>query len=384
MVIGKEGGKAKSGPRSVSKGRSSWLALAGIVLVGALLAGWIALGGKSRSEPVPGDSERGAPREDLATQGGETVLAPGVNRSARDATSSPASARPSTGGPSLGHPGAGPAATTARARSDRFRGEGWIRGTLQAVGDVPFPASWRLVARPSLTLAGRDHARERTLLLEGTAEFELQGLPLGGYDLVPEADGWNGEALPVLLEAGSPGAIVNLRMVRAGFVAGRVLDAEGAPAADVPLVLVTVARREERRTATDALGRFRFERVLDGAYELVVGPPLHPILEERSTLRVRAPGMTLPDLTLPPLGTLTVRVVDAQDGRPVPGATVVGSGTDGGTLEGSTDAYGELTVPHLPPGTWRLRVSGDDHRDRRTQLALDAGEPTTLVVELER
>ena len=84
------------------------------------------------------------------------------------------------------------------------------------------------------------------------------------------------------------------------------------------------------------------------------------------------------------LAVLVVEVFDPEDDSRLPGVTLVGSGTGGGTLDAETDGNGTARIPHLTAGTWRLRASLDGYRDRRTTVELTAGETTTLELELGR
>ena len=359
----------------MSKGRTTPL-LVGVVallLFGSLLVFLLVFlrsdGARRADDLARSPDTRGSTRNGSSTL---EVLQRGAQGSARDAEES------ST------EPGLGAALPGASDVAERFAGRGTLRGHVEVDSDDPFPSAWRLVLSPSTTLAGREHAEPRVLELAGTQDFALGDLPLAGYDVAAEAEGWNPVPLPVLLERASPEVFVNLRMMRAGYVEGRVLDDAGLPAAGVTITLVAVADRSSRDTSTDELGRYRFEEVLDGAYELGVGPLRNPILRERRTVRVRAPGMTVPEFVLPRLAALQVTVVDSFDERLLQGVEVTGSGTRGGVLRAETDAWGEALVRHLPPGPWRLRLSLEGFEDRRDQVELTAGETTRVVLSLQR
>lgn len=253
---------------------------------------------------------------------------------------------------------------------------GSVRGHVEVSGEEPFPAQWRLVLRPSLTLPDRESAVERSVEFgDGRKDFEVMELPLGGYDVRAEAVGFNGQIAAVLLEPGNEHPFVNLRMVPAGLLEGRVLDSAGLPAEGVPLTLFAAEDRTPREAVSDVSGVYRFPSLVDGNYELVVGRPTAPIVRERHPVRFLAPHLTFPDIELPLLGEIHVRIVDSLE-RPLEGVEVRGSGTNGGIVEGKTDFLGRLVVRHLPAGHFRMRLSHagfDEQYARRIAVDVEAG-----------
>ncbi|HED64869.1 MAG TPA: carboxypeptidase regulatory-like domain-containing protein [Planctomycetes bacterium] len=177
---------------------------------------------------------------------------------------------------------------------------------------------------------------------------------------------------------------MNLRMVRAGTVDGRLLDADGSPAEGVVVTLTHLPDRETREVKTDELGVYLFDPVLDGAWELGVGPIQNPILDSPRTLRVQSPGTSVPDIELPPLAALDLTYFDGDDERLLPEVLVTGSGLRGGAFEARTDSYGNIHVSHLPPGRWRVRASVEGYRDRRDQFELEAGKTETTTLGMAR
>lgn len=262
---------------------------------------------------------------------------------------------------------------------------GSLRGHLTIAGDEPMPREWRLVLRPSTLLPRREHAVGRTLALTGgTADFELRDLPLGGYDVFGEAEGFNGQILGVLLEPGNEHPYVNLRLVPAGMLEGRIFDAQGAPAEGIAVTLFPVDGGPEREAASDANGLYRFEKLIDGAYELMLGKATAPLVTERHAVRFVAPHLTFPDLTLPRLGEIQVRVVDSFE-IPLQGVVVRGSGTNGGIIEGVTDFDGRLNTKHLPAGHYRIRLQHPAFEEKYVKrIAVDvvAGQVTKAPVRL--
>jgi len=372
VVIGREGAKTKAVPSGLSIGRGAVTLLVAVALVGI---GFLWFSGR-------GSSGRGTPPIDVSTG-----VPTGADRPALERPAGPGRAQAVGSADSgverpadLDLSGTGLGATVS---DPRFDGRGRLRGHAEVSGDEPFPAAWRLVLSPSTTLRGRELAESRVVELSGTQDFVVEDLPLAGYDVRPEADGWNGLTMPVMLDTRNKELFVNLRMVKAGPVDGRIVDHEGAPAEGVVVTLTPVGTSETREERTDVLGDYRFDDVMDGAYLLGVGPILSPILKRSTTLRVQAPGMTVPDIELPPLAALRLIIAD-PDEMLLPGVHLTGSGVMGGSLEGWTDAYGEVTVGHLLPGRWRLRLELEGYQTRRDQVDLVAGETQETILVLSR
>jgi len=262
---------------------------------------------------------------------------------------------------------------------------GTLRGHVEVTGEQDFPQSWRLVLRPSTTMPQRERAVARSLeFADGRKDFEVGEVPLGGYDVSAQAAGFNGPFQPLLLELGNEHPFVNLRLVPCGELEGRVLDAQGLAAEGITLTLVAVADRATLEAVSGADGVFRFPQLSDGAYELQVGKATAPLMPEHHPVRFQAPHLTFPDLTLPVLGELHVRVVDSLE-RPLEGVEVTGSGTNGGLIQGKTDYDGRLVAKHLPAGRFRLRLAHpalDEKYARRVAVDVTAGEVAEAPVRL--
>jgi len=267
----------------------------------------------------------------------------------------------------------GPSTTDAR----RFEGTGSLRGTLSAVGGGDPPERWRLVLEPSRLLAGREHAEARVVEAEG-ASFRVDDLPFGGYDLRPEATGWNGAVFPVMLEAGNASPFVQLVIGRAGEIEGRLVDREGRPVEGVGVVLERRPEGPRRETASDALGLFRFEDLTDGTYGLSVGSTDFPLVPPR-TLSFRPPGMHLSPIELPELQSLLVRVED-DAGRPIVGAVVHVRGPGMHAMDGTTDHLGLLLVRNLRPGPCLLEALADGRTSQEIEVDPESRDEVVLVV----
>ncbi|MEQ1891968.1 MAG: carboxypeptidase-like regulatory domain-containing protein [Planctomycetota bacterium] len=321
--------------------------------------------------------------------GGRGALGEGsgeVSGAPREAALTPARSPQLEPATTLAQPGELEPFASGRTDPHDPRGHGSLRGHVEVSGEEPFPRVWQLELRPSATLPGRESAEVRTLeFTRGEQDFEVSELALGGYDVRAAASGFNGLLLAVPLEAGNEHPFVNLRLVPAGMLTGRVLEADGAPAEGIPVTLFGVANGDVREAASDALGVYRFEGLPDGAYELLFGRATAPLIPERRPVRFSAPGLTFPDTELPALGAIAVRVVDSL-ARPLEGILVRGSGTNGGLIEGTTDFDGRLLARHLPAGHFRLRLSfpgQPESRDRRRAVDVIAGQVAEAPIRMD-
>ena len=280
-------------------------------------------------------------------------------------------------------PGLG--STAGRPDPRLFDGRGTLRGSVEILGDLPPPAAWTLVLRPSLTLFGREHAESREIHFAGSErDFLVEDLPLGGYDVQARAPGRNGRALPVMLTRQSPSPFLVLEITPASYLEGDVLDPDSLPVEGLELFLESSDTRERVRTLTTAAGSYRFDDVRDGAYRLIVGPVANPLVPPRA-LRLASPGMRFPAIEVPKLGALDVFVFD-ENGSYLPDAKVTGSGTKGSLLDGTTNVDGHIPFRNLAPGRFRLRAEHPqqpERSSRRIAIEVLAGESVRVELRFE-
>jgi hypothetical protein len=265
---------------------------------------------------------------------------------------------------------------------ERFRGRGRIRGFVDTADTSPFPTEWSLVLEPSTTLVGRERAERRVIeFTAGEQEFVVDDLPLAGYDVLARAPGWNARRHSVLLDNRHKDPYITMQIYATGFVEGRVLDHEQLPAAGIAVTLHWLSGEEApRETTCDVLGRYRFDDVLDGEYELKFGSAASPVIPT-ARLRFTAPSMTLPDRVLPPTSTIKILALDEYE-NPVADVRVRGSGSNGGAFDVVTDAVGRAEAHHLAPG--RYRISGERELYRRARQACElAAAPVDVVLRLQ-
>lgn len=187
--------------------------------------------------------------------------------------------------------------------------------------------------------------RERlhgTTAADGT--FVLDGLPAGTWRVGVRAPGLLGsESPPRRLATGEAVAGLEIRLSAGAVITGRVLDADGLPAART--VVASDGRADRPQTETDGSGSYRLEGVETGPRSVSARRG-----EEQAERTVAAvPGENRLDLVLAPLSSQEVRgAVLGPEGGPVPGARVFF-----GTGESS---------PTAADGTFRLRVPDGTYR----------------------
>jgi len=98
-----------------------------------------------------------------------------------------------------------------------------------------------------------------------------------------------------------------------------------------------------------------------------------------SLLAVGLSCVALPDAAAQSTGTVTGRVVDAENGAPLPGANVVVEGTAVGT---STNEDGEYELRQVPAGEQTLVVSFVSYQDEERTLQISGNQTTTVNVRL--
>ncbi|MEM1202334.1 MAG: carboxypeptidase regulatory-like domain-containing protein [Acidobacteriota bacterium] len=188
----------------------------------------------------------------------------------------------------------------------------------------------------------------------------------------------------VTVEEGADPAPVDLEFITGYRVSGivRSLGAQESPWGTMAMLTHSVLGKSVS-VAIDPSGRFRFEGVAGGTWELNVlemGNPRH-----RRTLEVDG---DLEIEIVPEGSTLSGRVV-GPDGSPLAAVEVAVLATDGsptgilGVLQRTawTDAEGTFTVDGLPPGGWTLTLKKDGFAQRSEGIEMGA-QPRSLELVL--
>jgi hypothetical protein len=175
------------------------------------------------------------------------------------------------------------------------------------------------------------------------------------------------------------GEPVVLRLSSSARLAGRVTSGAGRPVQSFALLvrrLVGAIEGVELRPRHVVHPDGQFEVVLpEGPVEVVVAAPgLAPSSPARVTLRAEVPQRL--DVTLDEGATLTGRVVDRLDRRPLPGARLSLERAEGSTLGAAalarTEADGRFRLSGLPPGLHSVLVEADGHDARLTSVEFPA------------
>lgn len=252
----------------------------------------------------------------------------------------------------------------------RFDGVARLEVVLDAPAD--FLGPWTLALTPSRVVTGGERAVGRSLEIRaGERSVVLTDVALGGYEIRALAEGM--ECATQFVQFAKPDeldVILPIRLFAAGDLAGRVLDPDGAPVADMPLIARRNAPSLERQARTDAAGYYVFQRLPDGDYSVSVGYPEAPLVARE--LSFAAPGFTMPDLVTPRLATLFARVVDTRN-QPVVGAKVSVLGLPSGAREGLTDTLGVARLPHCAEGPASLIVEASDYAVATEQIHFQPG-----------
>lgn len=193
--------------------------------------------------------------------------------------------------------------------------------------------------------------------------FRVSGLLARAYRLTIQAKGFG---LSVLRDVSAPALGLQVRLRPLRVITGRVL-ARGAPAPGAVVELAGSGVWPAIRCTADLLGRFRFQSVREGIYELrasrgtwVSGPT------EAVDLLGSGPP---PEVELILLrGTAVVgRVLDAETRKPLPGVRVTAAQD---TLAvnprmAQTTADGSFLIEPVLPGEYRITLERDGYLPRR-------------------
>lgn len=263
--------------------------------------------------------------------------------------------------------------------AERTDGIGSLRGVLLDRTGRGVPTDWTLVLSPNQAIRTPTPRRElRFEFHAGEDRFHVPDVPLGAYDVWIDALNANRRTTPVLLVRGSESPFISLELYARGYLEGVVLDEAGATVADLQVSLLSVSKRGDRTTRTDGAGRYLFDDLIDGDYQLVIGARHNPLVGPED-LSFQAPSLHYPLRRVPELGSVRVRAVDSSH-FPIAGARVDGFAPDGGVLAGESGSEGYCVVGNLVPGRYRLSVRGVGDSVGRGTCTVSAGQQTELEI----
>ena len=220
------------------------------------------------------------------------------------------------------------------------------------------------IDRDASTVSGSDGRFVLEGLPDGLLSFAAHGGGLVSKDLLKSLKG----ADPLAITVGDATPEVELRVVPAGAVAGRVLDAAGRPLALASVDTFPVDRSSEAQwtytlsslstAVTAADGTFRLDSMIPGM--------AHTIKATASDGRM---GSAVAQVVAGRDAAVEVRVADGRfvevrcatsAGTSVSSATVKALGGDGDEFDFSTDGNGIARVGPVPPGGVKLDVEAPE------------------------
>ena len=213
-------------------------------------------------------------------------------------------------------------------------------------------------------------------LSQADGQFVIEGLSAGPHTIaITHPD--HPPARREHIAAGTTG--LQLRMDRAGALAGTVTGPDGRPATDFVIVgrptLAPDAGEHERRTSwrhpplqvrvmSQPDGAFSFSSVPPGTYELDAYLPDRSVASVPPVQLAAGERRTGLRLIARPSATIRGRAIDFRTGRPVIGVRVQGRGTASGQLTAPGDADGRFSLTGLPAGKTvelAIAVEGGDY-----------------------
>jgi hypothetical protein len=264
----------------------------------------------------------------------------------------------------------------------RYEGNAHLRVFASVKQGAQFPRAWSLLFEPSKTLIGGEHAVPRRFdFKNGETKLEVDDLALGGYDVRAEAQGMCSLVQQQLFsKPNDVDVVMQVELYPAGFLAGRVIDAHSQAVEGLPVALESKTDRARREVLTDPAGNYVFESVTDGDYWLFAGNPDAPLAPPRDVAFL-APTLHMPDIEVPVLGEVSVRVVTSS-GAPVADAKVECFGNAGGRGALVTDVNGRALARFLPAGTVRFVASTSSGAVGREQFDLEPGARGEIEIKV--
>ncbi|MCA8925730.1 MAG: carboxypeptidase regulatory-like domain-containing protein, partial [Planctomycetes bacterium] len=235
---------------------------------------------------------------------------------------------------------------------------------------------------------GRAGAQAST---DASGEGSLAGVAPGEYRLSVTCEGFAPAEVPVGVTA-QGAARVRVELLAGATLAGRVLNADGTPAADGVLYATRTGKsfsKDALEATTDAEGAFTLEGLAAGSYDLHLmhmsglGTPqikqvgsftATPGQTTTQTFRLEAPEQ---------MGTLSGRLLQGDEPlamRPVQARGDGGNSIfDGGFLWFMTDAEGRFENASVRPGVYRVSSSGTEE----VRVEVRAGQASEVELRIK-
>jgi uncharacterized GH25 family protein len=236
---------------------------------------------------------------------------------------------------------------------------GTIEGKVVDAQGAPISSAW-ITAREE---GGTDLVNTTVGNAKSAADgrFALRGLPGGAYDLEVKAGSYLAKLQPgVQVIERKATAGIEIVLEAGGFLAGQVLDSNGAPvsAAEVSVREYTEGFKELRPEITDAEGRFRVQNL--SSKDFVKLEVHHDDYGAYSSSKVAVGDENL-EVVLRPLGMIRGVLVDPE-GKPLSSFSVQAESPDGAGKAKRLNAKtfsptdGSFEYRGLPDGTYTVSV----------------------------
>jgi hypothetical protein len=264
----------------------------------------------------------------------------------------------------------------------RFAGLGRIEAHLVTKSGAALPTRWTLVLEPAPFRIGAEHARARRIEVENSTMLLASDIQLGSYTVRAEAGEWG--CRPHDIELRKPDLIDHvfpLELYERGTLTGRVVDARGLPVEGLAVFALSRTGSDVRESRTVADGSFAFERLPDGDWRVRVATRENPLasLEDVTFL---APSLHLRDFTVPPMGSLEVRVID-ENGVGLVGALIEASGLASGALSVTTGPDGLARIGPGVKGDLSLQATDAQYGHAEARVEFDPQAPRSEPVVLK-
>ena len=299
----------------------------------------------------------------------------------------------------------------------RMADGGWITGVVRSEDGTPLPdAKVALIPARGFAMYQWDSERilEEGMAVNEDGSFRLTGVPDdNSHRVVAAAEGYARDRSDRVV----PGMKVELGLEASVSLAGIVLDAAGQPVAEASIIASRTGEPSGRNrefmaqsdTTSDEEGRFAFEELTTGTYNLAVSSPAGEVRQENVEVSADSPEV---ELRLPSGESVIVRVADA-DGQAIEDAIVqiersvntgsldlipgqrrvsvaVDSNGDiinlgaGVTRTGSTDEAGMIRFVGLAEGDYVLTIEKEGYAETKQTVTRSGDDEQLVIVELPR
>lgn len=221
-----------------------------------------------------------------------------------------------------------------------------------------------------VSLSGRDRLMGR---VAPDGSYRIDNVAPGEHQVRASVRGERQADGQVTLEAGVAEVRLDLEFGGGNLLTGRVVRNGEAVRGQV----VTLEGPTEHWGETDHEGRFRFEGLEVGRYELEV---LSRRMQSHHKETLDLSGDQDVEIRLATV-SLAGRVVDSADRSPIPGASVAILAADGSedagffTPESRTDSEGWFRLPDVPEGAWKVRALLSGYAPKDVDVQVDASSP---------